>query len=252
MKAALASKAAWCICPTALVAAAVTTVPPIRHAVHHATRPAAHSTVARAKPQKSLQHAAVSVPCLPSFGPLPAVFAPDVPIDPVVPAAGRFFAALPVDAMAPSVPEPNTWLLMVGGFAIVGGLARKQSRPDRGTRRKRKGFGLLSGLPMRARAATVAGVAVPEATGVTASAKSALIAKLALCVCPPVLVAGAVATVPPMRHAIHNATASRTAADLPQAAMPAAIPCDPLVIDSPRDADSVGPLTEASTTTSVG
>jgi hypothetical protein len=44
-KAGLAVKAALCVCPTAMMAIAIGTVPVLRHAVHHATTPIAQRSV---------------------------------------------------------------------------------------------------------------------------------------------------------------------------------------------------------------
>ena len=102
-----------------------------------------------------------------------------------------------------AVPEPGSWMLMIGGFAIVGGALR---------RRRRNGLASAAlprkGQLFRTRASGVAMMAASDTVGVAAVAgKSALLAKLALCVCPPALIAGAIATVPSARQAVHTATA---------------------------------------------
>lgn len=101
------------------------------------------------------------------------------------------------------VPEPGSWMLMIGGFAIAGGALR---------RRRRNGVSSAAlprkGQLFRTRASGVAMMAASDTVGVAAVAgKSALLAKIALCVCPPALIAGAIATVPSARQAVHAATA---------------------------------------------
>ena len=139
-----------------------------------------------------------------------------------------------------AVPEPGSWMLMIGGFAIVGGALR---------RRRRNGLS-SSALPrkgqlFRTRASGVAMMAASDTVGVAAVAgKSALLAKLALCVCPPALIVGAIATVPSARQAVHAATAMPAKVAKPLMAWRPQVltPCVP-VTDSVRSAsqDNVTP-----------
>ena len=280
MKSALATKVAMCVCPTALVATGVATIPRVRGAVHHATRPH-HAVLSR-------HHKAVrttsSQPCgSPFAGNAPALFTLPVGIDPVGPALGSLLGAgqsslssgpgvslagggggfyLPnytsggyagggggggggggsgsggettVTPSAPAVPEPATWLFMVAGFGLAGLALRR-----RASAWVPAGGYLLGGsLPLRAELAGSAAVAGPEAVGLATSAKTAALAKLALCVCPPALIAGSVATVPPLRQAVHSATAPKVYfAPTPGYA----IPCDPLFAGGAKAAKPVAAL----------
>ena len=139
-----------------------------------------------------------------------------------------------------AVPEPGSWMLMIGGFAIAGGALR---------RRRRNGLSSAAqprkGQLFRTRASGVAMMAASDTVGVAAVAgKSALLAKLALCVCPPALIVGAIATVPSARQAVHAATAMPAKVAKPLMAWRPQVltPCVP-VTDSVRSAsqDNVTP-----------
>jgi len=104
-----------------------------------------------------------------------------------------------------AVPEPASWMLMIGGFALAGGALRRRDV----TWRQGARYALGGWMPMRVRVGLSAMVAAPEAAGIAAagSSKLGLMATAALCVCPPVIVAGTVAGVPAVKKAVHSATA---------------------------------------------
>lgn len=271
MKAALLSKAALCICPPAMLATTAAYVPPVRNAVHHATRPATKAPPAKARPQRTAATAA-PVPCPAAFAIPPVVpqstFAAEVPPDgfrgnyfgnpaaagvlvggggPGSGAGGGGGGTVPPGGGGgvvppgggggtppPAVPEPTTWSMMLLGFGLLGTALR--SRPARKaaaatrartasgnrTRRRRRsagvaGGGILWGLlePVQAMSG-----------GVGAGSKMSLLAKAAMCVCPPALMVTAVATVPQARKAVFAATAPLVPAGAPAAITP---PCDPNV-----------------------
>lgn len=112
----------------------------------------------------------------------------------------------PPDSVPPvisAVPEPMTWVMMVGGFAIAGGALRWQRRRSAAARWTPK-----YRLSQRTKHGVLAVAVLPEAMGTMAMAGNGVtLAKLALCVCPPAMIMGAVATVPVARQAVHAATA---------------------------------------------
>ena len=112
----------------------------------------------------------------------------------------------PPDRTAPiasAVPEPMTWIMMVGGFAIAGSTLRWQRRRSSAARRTPK-----YRLSQRTKHGVLAVAVIPEAMGTMAMAGNGVtLAKLALCVCPPAMILGAVATVPAARQAVHAVTA---------------------------------------------
>lgn len=55
--------------------------------------------------------------------------------------------------------------------------------------------------------------------------KSALLTQLALCACPPLVAVAATTALPPVRHAVHRATAPRHAHPVAHKARPSAPPC---------------------------
>ncbi len=106
-----------------------------------------------------------------------------------------------------SVPEPSVWLMLILGFGLLGA----------GLRHRRNGrISARQVAPQAAAATALWAGATPIAAGdMTAtlaahaaaqSAGSGVAGKLMLCVCPAVLTAGAVMTVPPVRSAVHQAT----------------------------------------------
>ena len=265
MKTALLSKAALCICPPAMLATTAAYVPPVRSAVHQATRPHAKAPSAnRARPQRTAATVA-AVPCPPALLAAPLVpqstFAEVVPDDSVGAApfvGGSAAPGVVIGGIGPgvggggggggggpgggnpggggdggtvvppppviAVPEPSTWMMMLIGFGLLGAglrLRRPAKRPT-STKRRRKlayaGGGVLAAAlePVSAMGVAAAG------TG----SKMTILAKAAMCVCPPALMVATVATVPEARKAVYAATAPKQA--LPSA--PSAVvtpPCDP-------------------------
>ena len=142
MKTALLSKAALCVCPPALLATTVATVPPVRKAVHALTRP--HPVVHHHMPTRvaSQPSAAVSMPCASQPPVTLRTFADPGPLDlssvparrdPLEPEGGGGPGGSPdyilstagsplVLGVQPvgSVPEPATWLMLVIGLGAVG------------------------------------------------------------------------------------------------------------------------------------
>lgn len=155
MKSAALQWAALCVCPPAILATTVATVPPVKRAVHHATRPApAKPKVAktRTKHVKSAAVAAgvpcdsipgVPVPALLAYArPMPTVGAGDI-IGPAIVDPPRFTPAVvppvpgipgvgiyvPPNQPILGVPEPGTWLLLISGFGLLGmGLRWRRGR----------------------------------------------------------------------------------------------------------------------------
>lgn len=166
IKTALTSKAAKllmaCVCPVAGTTALTLGVPQVRQAVHNATAPRAYAkpkTRVRAPvsaPEEGVQVASADVPC-PTIAPmalsdLPAVAqgALGTSSVPIVLANRRSndIVTNPIpftdtiqtpqgspdptpDDPTPAVPEPETWVQLVLGFAIIGGAARSASRAKR-------------------------------------------------------------------------------------------------------------------------
>lgn len=70
--------------------------------------------------------------------------------------------------------------------------------------------------------------------------KSALLSKIAMCVCPPAVVATTAVTVPPVRHAVHRLTApSNVERPKPRRTFTAAYDCTPSAVPLTK----VGPMT---------
>lgn len=149
LKEAVASKAAkllmTCVCPVAGTTALSLGVPQVRDAVHKATQPRQYAkpkTRIRATPEAGVQLASADVPCptvtpfalsnLPAVTPTPT---PPTPIqvaeapppDPAVPLTPTIFVP-PTTGSPPSgspgVPEPSTWVQLMLGFGLIGGVAR--------------------------------------------------------------------------------------------------------------------------------
>ena len=150
MKAALLSKIALCVCPPAIVATTVATVPPVRQAVHHATRP--HHPIrhhSKLHPAVARQVAAIA-PCDPTAPATPLLTFADlgpedlsaVPADTGTtgPLGGGFAGGGPglgptapvaIGGIVPvsPVPEPSTWLMLITGLGLVGtGIRRSRRR----------------------------------------------------------------------------------------------------------------------------
>jgi len=150
LKEAVASKAAkllmTCVCPVAGTTALSLGVPQVRDAVHKATQPRQYAkpkTRVRATPalEEGQQVASAETPCpsvtpfalsnLPAAGEMPstptqvAEAPPPDPTDPI-PLSPRIFVppatSNPGDGGA--VPEPQTWVQLMLGFGLIGGVAR--------------------------------------------------------------------------------------------------------------------------------
>lgn len=155
LKEAVASKAAkllmTCVCPVAGTTALSLGVPQVRDAVHKATQPRQYAkpkTRIRAIPEDGVQLAAAETPC-PTVTPfalsdLPTVSGPPVaqppiqvaeapPPDAAVPLTPRIFVPPSSGTPpmgSPGVPEPSTWVQLMLGFALIGGVARVTYRKN--------------------------------------------------------------------------------------------------------------------------
>lgn len=270
MKAALLSKAALCICPPAMLATTAAYVPPVRSAVHHATRPPAKAAP-KAQPKRTAAGVA-AVPCTPALLTPPIVpqttFAVPVPSDAV--SGPAFFGAVPapgvaigginpggvgggnaggggggggggdtgttppgggtVETPAPpavAVPEPSTWSMMLLGFGLLGAALRSRPQPKQRSSGKQRAGGKRRRRPALAGGMLLGALEPVQAmtSSVGAGSKMTLLAKAAMCVCPPALVVATVATVPQARKAVYAATMPRTA----PATIAVPPPCDPVV-----------------------
>jgi hypothetical protein len=158
LKEAVASKAAkllmTCVCPVAGTTALSLGVPQVREAVHKATQPhqyAKSKSRVRATPvEEGAQFAAADVPCptvtpfalsnLPTVSGPPPVSQPPIqvaeapPPDPAVPLTPTIFVppsgGTPMNDQ-PGVPEPSTWVQLMLGFGLIGGMARVTYRKNR-------------------------------------------------------------------------------------------------------------------------
>lgn len=156
LKEAVASKAAkllmTCVCPVAGTTALSLGVPQVRDAVHKATQPRQYAkpkTRVRAVAEEGMQVASAETPC-PTVTPfalsnLPPVDGPQVapppiqvaeappPDTPAVPLTPRIFVP-PGNgnppAETPGVPEPSTWVQLMLGFGLIGGIARVTYRKN--------------------------------------------------------------------------------------------------------------------------
>lgn len=156
LKEAVASKAAkllmTCVCPVAGTTALSLGVPQVRDAVHKATQPRQYAkpkTRVRAAPEEGVQVASAEAPCptvtpfalsdLPPVSPVPMESTPlqvaeapppdvSVPLTPTifVPPGG---GGNPEGGM-PGVPEPSTWVQLMLGFGLIGGVARVTYRKN--------------------------------------------------------------------------------------------------------------------------
>ena len=244
-----------------MMAGTVATVPSVKRAVHHLTAPRHHAPIhhaaARAAAVNCDPVAPAGLPAVPLVtyaAPIPAE--PDVagPAETPSGGAGPILGALaagapaamaggvapavtptPTPAVPGAVPEPATWLLMIGGIGATG-VALRRRRRVAGTRSKGATGGartaLVSGAAVDAATTVAARSAVAKSTaagvvgkstaaGVAGKSTAAGVAgKALLCVCPAVVAAGGVMTVPALRHAVHAYTAPAVAAG------PVARPCD--------------------------
>jgi len=150
LKEAVASKAAkllmTCVCPVAGTTALSLGVPQVRDAVHKATQPRQYAkpkTRVRAAPEDGVQVAAAEAPC-PTVTPFALSNLPPVtnvpvdtpplqvaeapPPDTAVPLTPRIFVppstGTPNTPDMPGVPEPSTWVQLMLGFGLIGGVAR--------------------------------------------------------------------------------------------------------------------------------
>jgi hypothetical protein len=150
LKEAVASKAAkllmTCVCPVAGTTALSLGVPQVRDAVHKATQPRQYAkpkTRIRAAPEEGIQVASAEAPC-PSVTPFALSNLPPVtdmpvessplqvaeapPPDVAVPLTPRIFVppstGTPNPPGTPGVPEPSTWIQLMLGFGLIGGVAR--------------------------------------------------------------------------------------------------------------------------------
>lgn len=150
LKEAVASKAAkllmTCVCPVAGTTALSLGVPQVRDAVYKSTQPRQY-----AKPKTRVRQAqeaeevevAQNVACPPSspfrLDELPSVTPPSNPPSSPTPAPPDAPPAPPPDEPppfvpptppedpppeSPGVPEPSTWLQLIIGFGLIGGVAR--------------------------------------------------------------------------------------------------------------------------------
>jgi len=246
MGASIISKAALCVCPSAALVTAALTVAPVRHVVHRATAPhhLHHEGSAKGAPLKDAPCVSVvHVAGLPSiaespapglelsnlnnmFDRMPAVTAEDQqtggisgyndvgavsypstfwpynpwsPVGPNLPV--RPTPPLP-PVSPPSVPEPANWMLMIVGFSLVG-LVRRRVR-----RRKAVvlAVGGLSQGGLEGLAVSAKGSAVVHAAAMKSTVKAGVVGKALLCVCPPALLIGGVASIPAARSMVHYAT----------------------------------------------
>ncbi len=155
LKEAVASKAAkllmTCVCPVAGTTALSLGVPQVRDAVHKATQPRQYAkpkTRIRATPEEGIQVASADTPC-PTVTPfalsdLPTVDGPPQPTPPIqvaeapppdtsVPLTERIFVpptVTPPGDDTPGVPEPSTWVQLMLGFGLIGGVARVTYRKN--------------------------------------------------------------------------------------------------------------------------
>lgn len=149
LKEAVASKAAkllmTCVCPVAGTTALSLGVPQVRDAVHKATQPRQYAkpkTRVRAAPEEGVQVASAETPC-PTVTPFALSNLPPVtnvpmdsppiqvaeapPPDVAVPLTPRIFVPQSVGTPnpgSPGVPEPSTWVQLMLGFGLIGGVAR--------------------------------------------------------------------------------------------------------------------------------
>lgn len=272
-----AAKAALCICPPALMAGTVATVPPVKRAVHHLTAP-------RQAP-KALRHAVAQRPAAPQAaarqqvdcdpaagGPVPAVplvtYADPIPDEPggssggsvlspagVGPAVGGIAIGtpggatpstpvVPITPGAGAVPEPSLWLMMIAGVGSLGAALRRRRAIAAGQSGRRAG---RTGRTVTAGGLLWSGSAAVEAGDMAATVAvkttmASVAGKAMMCVCPAAIVAGSVATVPPLRQAVHAATLPAEPAASPPPAATAfqgAQPCtEPMTV--PVAATAVG------------
>ena len=154
LKEAVASKAAkllmTCVCPVAGTTALSLGVPQVRDAVYKATQPRQYAkpkTRVRAHEEEAVQ-VAENEACppvtpfhldnLPQVSPPPGTppgtppsTPPDTPPPPTPPEHPPYIPpSPPVPPDTPGVPEPSTWLQLLLGFGLIGGVMRVTYRKN--------------------------------------------------------------------------------------------------------------------------
>jgi len=167
---------------------------------------------------------------------LPGGFVPDAPGTPGNPTNPN----TPAVPETGAVPEPATWALMISGFALVGTAVRRR-------RRSSPGGSVSTRVRFASRIGGIGGTLASGSFGAGEAAGSfaamptlsAAVTKAALCVCPPALLATAAVTVPPVRNAVHAATAPVLNAASPIPGVTTLLPC-PEVTFAPTTGRSAG------------
>jgi hypothetical protein len=163
LKEAAASKAAkllmTCVCPVAGTTALSLASPQVRDAVHKATQPRQYAKPkTRVRPvagEEGVQVASADEPC-PTVTPFALSNLPETSVAPLqatptqlaegptpdndpIPLTPRIFIPKPGGDPrneSPGVPEPSTWVQLVLGFGIIGGVARVSYRRNGGAWRR--------------------------------------------------------------------------------------------------------------------
>lgn len=174
-------------------------------------------------------------------GPIPGAFPPIVPpIGGPIPTPTPTPEPTPTPTPTPTpeapIPEPATWALMIGGFAMAGMAFRRRRLVASRVGVNGRTVARTGGLGMGSFFSSGVGAA-GDAVGTVAAAPTlaATVGKVALCVCPPAMMVGAAVTVPPVRNAVHAATAPV----INRAAFPPTVtlvPCPVVVITSAETA----------------
>lgn len=247
----MTAKAVLCLCPPAVMAGTVATVPAVKRAVHHLT--ARHHAPIFARPavaRGTLRPGADArerVDCDPTPVTVPAVpivtYAAPIPDEPggtvpggggpssgaigtlagggigggVAPIASSTPAVTPI--VTGAVPEPTTWLMLIGGVGAIGLVMRRRRGKSIG-KRAVIGTTLWSGGAV-AEAGEMAASAAVRSTVAAKTTAAGVAGKALLCVCPAAVMAGSVMTVPPLRQAVHASTAP-----IETASVTAARPCN--------------------------
>jgi len=247
------AKAALCICPPALMAGTVATVPAAKRLAHHVTAPRhAPKPVHRVKAARPVQpRAQPEVDCVPIVAGLaPALplvtYAAPVPDEspdgiggggiggsgsaPVIGGIGVAPGTPPVAVVPPvtdpvpgPVPEPSVWLMMIAGVGALGAALRRRRSRKAGDRRHGSAKKAVAGGALWSGSVAVEAGDMAATVAVKSAVASAA-GKALLCVCPAAVVAGSVVTVPPLRQAVYAATIPQAPA-IPIISVPAP-PCN--------------------------